>query len=144
MGVIQRWNAKGVLEEVARRAEAMLVRFALAAETGAKAELYPGHGVQTGTLRRSIHVSAPGYPWGGDDAPPGEGTPERGGRSVKPERRGKTLVVQLGSGLRYALPVEKGHHSFGGYHYLERGLQKATRDDLPGIAEALGFRWRRG
>ncbi len=143
MGV--RWNKKAQEAITKVVAEVLLVRFALAAETAAKRELWWGHGVKTGTLRRSIHLAAPGYPWDSDDVPPGEGTPERGRRLVKPQIRdgGKRIVVELGSGLRYALPVEKGHHSFQGYHYLERGLLKAARDDLPEIVQKVGLKWRR-
>jgi len=35
------------------------------------------------------------------------------------------LSLEVGSGLRYAMPVHQGHHSFQGYHYLTNGLKKA-------------------
>lgn len=88
-------------------------------ETGGK------QGVATGTLRRSIHTAEPGYDWGGDDVEPSPSSPERGGNQVTPEADGVTLSLSVGSGLKYAMPVHQGHHSFQGYHYLTNGLKKA-------------------
>lgn len=90
----------------------------LAVESEAKQELRKGHGVESGTLRRSIHTAEPGYHWGSDDVEPAPGTPERGGK------RTDGLVVQVGSGLNYALPVHQGHGSFGGYHYILIGAER--------------------
>ena len=39
--------------------------------------------------------------------------------------RGVKVTIQLGSGLKYALPVHQGHHSFQGYHFLTIGVDKA-------------------
>lgn len=88
-------------------------------ETGTK------QGVATGTLRRSIHVADVGYDWGGDDVEPAPGTPERGAVQVDPPVDADKITLQVGSGLKYAMPVHQGHHSFQGYHYLTNGLKKA-------------------
>jgi hypothetical protein len=95
-------------------------RFGLVAEGEAKRELWKGHGVITGTLRRSIHTAQPGYDWGGDN-----GESELGGKMVEGVVQEERIVVELGSGLRYALPVHQGHHGFSGYHYLRNGVEKA-------------------
>ena len=102
-----------------------LGKFALRVEGYSKHELRRGHGVLTGTLRRSIHVAQPGYNWGADDLEPKAGTPELGGQMVEALINGRKVTIQVGSGLRYALPVHGGHHSFEGYHFLTIGLDKA-------------------
>lgn len=99
--------------------------FSLEVEGESKRELRREHGVESGTLRRSIHAAEAGYDWGSDDVEPGPGTPERGGTEVKPEASSDQLTVEVGSGLAYALPVHQGHHNFQGYHYLTNGLKKA-------------------
>lgn len=81
-------------------------------------------GVASGTLRRSIHAALPGYDWGGDDVEPGPGTPDRSGQVAMPEANDQ-ITVEVGSGMKYAMPVHQGHHSFAGYHYLTIGLTKA-------------------
>jgi len=102
----------------------IISEFGLTVEAEAKKELRRGHGVETGTLRRSIHTALSGYDWGGDDVEPSQGAPERGGTAAMPEQSNQ-LTVQVGSGLVYAMAVHQGHHNFSGYHYLTNGLTKA-------------------
>jgi hypothetical protein len=109
----------------------IIAEFGLTVEGEAKRELRKGHGVLTGTLRRSIHMALPGYDWSGDDVTPSAGTPERGGQTVMPETSEKQ-TVQVGSGLVYAMAVHQGYGSFIGYHYLTNGLKKA-KEKLPSI-----------
>lgn len=129
----RKWRGKEVSAEVARNVSLALGEFALRAEGYAKKELQKGHGVITGTLRRSIHVALPGYVWSGDHVEPSVGSPERGGQKVTADRNGSRLTVQLGSGLKYALPVHQGHHSFDGYHFIRNGIDKAK----PELGEVL-------
>lgn len=124
------WNGDEVLRIAKENGAAIISEFALTAEGEAKRELRRGHGVETGTLRRSIHVVLPGYDWSGDDVDAGAGSPERGGDAPLPT--GDKLTVQLGSGLNYAMAVHQGHHSFAGYHYLTNGVKKA-REKLDSI-----------
>jgi len=119
------WKGDQVSKQVADNVAAALGEFGLRAEGYAKKELRKGHGVRYGTLRRSIHTAEPGYNWAGDDETPGPTTPERGGKLVKARKSNKRIALQLGSGLRYALPVHQGHHSFSGYHFLTIGVDKA-------------------
>uniref|UniRef100_A0A6H1ZEQ8 Tail protein n=2 Tax=viral metagenome TaxID=1070528 RepID=A0A6H1ZEQ8_9ZZZZ len=109
-----------------------LGEFGLRVEGHAKRELQKGHGVLTGTLRRSIHTAGPDYSWSGDDVEPSPSAPERGGVLAKAVKTAVGLVVQVGSGLRYALAVHQGHGSFKGYHYLRKGLNKAKKE-LPEV-----------
>ena len=109
----------------------IISEFALTVEAEAKKELRKGHGVLTGTLRRSIHTALPGYDWGGDDVEPSAGAIERGGEAAMPEMADQ-LTVEVGSGLVYAMAVHQGHHNFTGYHYLTNGLKKA-QGKLPSI-----------
>jgi hypothetical protein len=111
----------------------------LAAEGNSKRELAKGHGVVTGTLRRSIHAASPGYGWSGDAG----GTGERGGSRVRAERNGGKVSVEVGSGLEYAMAIHQGwggppfRGSFGGYHYITNGVEK-TRAQVPAIVT----RWK--
>lgn len=119
------WRGNETLQQVVERLKGAMGEFGLTVEGEAKHELRKGHGVLTSTLQRSIHTAAPGYRWADDHVEPGPGTPERGGQAARGEERGGSVVVEVGSGLRYALPVHQGHGKFGGYHYLTNGLEKA-------------------
>jgi hypothetical protein len=126
------WRGVKVVQAVQDNMAEAYMEFGLTVERHAKKQLKRGHGVLTGTLRRSIHVAEPGYAWSADDVTPGKASPERGGRGVKAKTIGVKTTLQIGSGLTYALPVHQGHHSFTGYHYLTNGLAKA-KPELPGI-----------
>ncbi len=128
------WKGDDVKRQVLENAAAAMAEFGLTVEAESKKELRKGHGVLTGTLRRSIHTALPGYDWGGDDVEPKgktrdssgkfvAGSPERGGQLVIPDT--DNVTVQVGSGLQYAMPVHQGHHSFQGYHFITNGLNKA-------------------
>ena len=119
-----KWNGKAVEDQSIRRLSNALADIGLDIEGEAKQELYKGHGVLTGTLRRSVHSAEPDYNWPGDNVTPGEGTSELGGQLATPEQKGRRLVIAVGSGLVYALAVHQGHHSFGGYHYLTNAVEK--------------------
>lgn len=113
-----------VLENISKA----MSEFALEVEGESKRELRRGHGVETGTLRRSIHTALPGYDWSSDDVAPNAGSPEQGGNQVTPDTSSDQLTVQVGSGLKYAMAVhqrEEPHGGFVGYHYLTNGLKKA-------------------
>jgi hypothetical protein len=116
------WRGEETAQAVREGAGRFLSRVGLGVEGEAKQELYKGHGVLNGTLRRSIHCAEEGYGWGGDDITPGAATPELGGRAAP--TGSNTLTIEVGSGLKYALPVHQGHHSFEGYHYLTNALDK--------------------
>jgi hypothetical protein len=113
---------QAVLEQVVVPA---MTEFGLEAEAESKKELRKGHGVLTGTARRSIHTAEPGYDWGQDDVEPSGGAPERGGRKARARILKVRVTIQLGSGLKYALPLHQGHHGFKGYHFLTNGVRKA-------------------
>ncbi len=109
---------------MAQKLAAAVGEIGLRIEAEAKRELQPGHGVLTGTLRRSIHAGAPDYAFAGDDVEPSDSSPERGGGDVAGVRDGDRIMVAVGSGLVYALAVHQGHGSFAGYHYLTNALEK--------------------
>jgi len=127
MARFKTWRGKEVTQAVAKKVAMALGEFGLTAEGHAKRELRKGHGVITGTLRRSIHTAQPGYNWSGDD-----GSSEFGGQKVDASVNGSRITVQLGSGLGYALPVHQGHQGFEGYHFLPIGVDKAKKK-LPAI-----------
>lgn len=119
------WKGDEVKLQVLRNMAEAFGEFGLEVEGESKRELSRGHGVESGTLRRSIHMAAPGYDWSQDDVAPSNSSPELGGEQIDAEQAGDKLVLEIGSGLNYALPVHQGHHSFPGYHYLTNGLKKA-------------------
>lgn len=124
------WKGDEAKRQVLENVAAAMAEFGLTVEAESKKELRKGHGVVTGTLRRSIHTALPGYDWGADDVKPSQGSPERGGESSVPDT--DNVTVQVGSGLVYAMAVHQGHNSFAGYHYLSNGLAKA-KTKLTGI-----------
>lgn len=136
-----KWDGKLVQEKVQVIVGDILTDAAMLAEATAKKELTKGHGVVTGTLRRSIHSATPGYSWSGDDTPAGPGSPERGGVQARAgtSNSGK-MSVQFGSGLKYALPVNNGHRTFPGYHFIEAGVNAAKN----GIQEIVRRHHARG
>jgi hypothetical protein len=121
-----RWNGQEVSNRVL---DTVLIPafsdFALDVEGTSKRQLKPGAGKLTGTLQRSIHAADPDYKWSQDDIPPVRGSAEKGGRKVLAVRKGKTIIILVGSGLRYALPVHQGHGSYAGIPYLKNGLGAA-------------------
>lgn len=139
---MKKWNGDEIRKSVVMNMEKALGEFGLRVEGYAKKELVKGHGVITGTLRRSLHTARPGYNWSGDDVPRTkrkvrkgvviqEGSPERGGQAVDATAvGGGRITVEVGSGLVYALAVHQGHHSFDGYHFLTNGLEKA-KPEMP-------------
>jgi hypothetical protein len=139
-----KWRLNWRGAEVAKLASDQVIEImsdvGLAAEGNAKRELAKGHGVITGTLRRSIHAATPGYGWSGDAG----GTGERGGSRVRAERSGGRIHIEVGSGLEYAMAIHQGwsnsnglRGSFSGYHYLTNGVEK-TRAQVPAIVT----RWK--
>ncbi|NUQ86380.1 MAG: hypothetical protein HUU11_16870 [Anaerolineales bacterium] len=135
MARMKSWRGREISQAVAQNVAKALGKFGLRVEGHSKRELRRGHGVRYGTLRRSIHTAQPGYSWRGDDVKPGPGTPEMGGQIFVALVSGRRITIQVGSGLRYAMPVHQGHHSFDGYHYLTNGLEKAKPELAQDLAE---------
>ena len=142
-GFVLDWKGEAIKEAMRVNGAKIIAEFALTVEGYAKKELRRGHGVLTGTLRRSIHTALPDYDWSGDDVEPKKGgrnskghftagTPERGGQLVVPVPTGNEIKIQVGSGMVYAMSVHQGHGSFEGYHYMTNGLAKA-KSRLKGI-----------
>lgn len=127
MAYYKQWRGKEISDAVKKNMAKALGEFGLIAEGHAKRQLQKGHGVLTGTLRRSIHTAPPGYNWAGDS-----GRIEEGGQVIEAVVEGKRITLLLGSGLGYALPVHQGHHSFEGYHFLANGIEQA-RQEMPGV-----------
>lgn len=118
------WRGDQVVKDAEAALSKGLTEIGLQVEGEAKKELFKGHGVLTGTLRRSIHIATPGYDWAGDNAKPSASSPELGGMEAVPAKQNGRLTVQVGSGMEYALPVHQGHGSFSGYHFLTKAVEK--------------------
>lgn len=93
------WKGDEVMAQVMANLEAAMNEISLEVEGEAKQELYKGHGVLTGTLRRDLHA---------EDS----------------EVSGTRVTGRVGAWVDYALPVHQGHHGFEGYHYIAMGLQR--------------------
>lgn len=117
------WKGDRVVKQVRSNVAEAWGEVGLRVETEAKRQLYKGHGVVTGTLRRSIHTAQPGYNWRGDDVTPAPNSPERGGQLTLGLIQSDGIVTQVGSGLVYALAIHQGIGSFDGYHYLRNALR---------------------
>ena len=122
------WKGQQLLELEDAQMHGLVSDIGLSVEGHAKSELYKGHGVITGTLRRSIHAAPPSHSFGPNDS-----------SNASPEKIDGKWTIAVGSGLKYALPVHQGHHSFVGYHYLTNGVDK-TRGKVPGFVAKRAFK----
>lgn len=138
------WKGPQVRAAVRQNVAASWSEFGLRVETAAKQQLYKGHGVRSGTLRRSIHVAPPGYAWHDDNVTPADGTPERGGQAALPGMEQDGLHLEVGSGMVYALAIHQGFEkgSFAGYHYLTNALA-LVKPELPEILRRHGAELKR-
>ena len=128
------WNGAEVLRVSEEKLSQIMGRIGLEVEGDGKKELRKGHGVITGTLRRSLHCAEAGFDWPGDDMEPNEASPELGGQVVEVSVSGHQVSIEVGSGLRYALPVHQGHGGFPGYHFLTKAVEQ-VRQRLGSILE---------
>jgi len=110
----------------------LLGEIGLAVEREGKLQLYAGHGLISGALRSSIHTAEPGYNWNADNVDSLRGAPQRGGKLVAAAQQLGKLVVQVGSGMVYAMAIHQGwpqgypglRGSFAGYHYLTNAVER--------------------
>lgn len=107
------WRGNEVKRQVLENLEDAMTEIGLEVEAEAKKELYRGHGVVTGTLRRDIRMEGP-------------------------ERSGNQVKARVGAWVRYAMAVHQGHHSFEGYHFITNGLEK-VRARMDGILAKFGI-----
>ena len=121
------WRGDEVVKVSEEQLAAIMTEFGLTAEGEAKKELKKGHGVLTGTLRRSVHLASPDYEYSQDNVEPSESTPERGGNEATPQKDDHRFILALGSGLVYALKIHQGWGIFTGYHYITIGVEKAKK-----------------
>lgn len=123
-----RWNGKQLLKNLESGLGDGLVEFDHQVAEAAKAQLWPGHGVITRTLKRSLHAASPDYNWRGDNVKPSNKAPERGRKPFKVKKIGNKIMGVIGSGMIYAMAIHQGFKSFAGYHYITIGLQKKLPD----------------
>ena len=122
---LRKWQPGKVTDETLAKLAKAFGKFGLVVEGYAKKELRRGHGVLTGTLRRSIHVAGPDYNWKADNVEPSNSAPERGAAFVPGVVQNRRLSLLVGSGMIYALKIHNGFGGFPGYHYITNGLAKA-------------------
>ena len=93
-----------------------------------------GRGLRTGTLRRSIHSATPGYNWGGDNVEPSDSSPELGGQDAAAGPKNGKLVLEVGSGLEYAMVVHQDHYNAEVNGYIVRAADEVA-PEVPAIIE---------
>lgn len=106
------WQGDKVLadaEHLATRTQAELMYLA---GLNARERLFPGHGYDTGTMKRRTHTAKPGYNWQEHV----EATPSSPGiahRYIIPEIvRGRVWALELGCGQNYAIYYHQKHDAF--------------------------------
>jgi len=122
------WKGEQVTADVKAMLADALTEFGLTHETAAKGQLSPGHGVVSGTLRRSIHAAYPTYAFGQDDVPPSGSSPERSGRGGSAGVFKTKVSIVVGSGMAYAARIEDL------YAYITQAHEQVI-GNLPGIIE---------
>lgn len=115
----RRWEPEKVVDEKLKRLARAFGTFGHEVEGESKRELKKGHGVLTGTLRRSIHTAEPGYSFSQDNVKPSNNTPERGKQQVNAAITRRRLSLLVGSGMVYAMRIHKL------YKYMTIGLNRA-------------------
>lgn len=116
------WNGKKILADFAKAATEALQETGAAQEEAIKGQLYPGHGVATEAMKKSVHYAEAGYPWEGDAVPASPSAPERGGKKHKPAKVGSAFVIEAGSGQDYALYYHEKRDAF-----VRNGVEHANQ-----------------
>lgn len=129
------WFDEDIEEDVVEAVNEAHADLMLDAERWSKRQLYPGHGYDTGTLQRSIHVAEPMYPWDRDHVEPTPHTPERGGKKIEPRRHRGRWALELGSGQRYAWIIHQTLEPF-----LRRAHEVVVQ---PQLVSKARIAWRR-
>lgn len=103
-----KWRGKELLEQLKSDIADACVEIGHRGEELAKDNLTPGHGFDTGTMRRGLHAAAPDYDYAQDNVDPAPGTPERGGRPFKPLVTHDKVSFALGAGQDYSMFQHEG------------------------------------
>lgn len=99
----------------------------------ARARLVPGHGYDTGTMKRRTHVAKPGYNWN-EHVPASPSAPGIPHRYLLPEIvRGEVYALELGCGQEYTIYYHQKHDPF---------LRIAFEDALKNFYTLVINRWR--
>ncbi len=112
------WKGDEVYSQVQGVVADGLRDWLLETEGQCKGVLYPGHGEDTGSLKRSIHAAAPDYNWPSDHSYPNG--PERGGRSFEPLIGSENVSAAIGSGQKYAIFYHQGTRTIRGDRFIVR------------------------
>ena len=127
MAVRLDWRGKEVQKRTRLRAAKVMLQVGFSIVELCQRQLYSGHGLITGTLRRSYHVGKPDYfPGKAEEAAAGGKLAIRV-HQVKPEDIVKDLKLMVGSWLNYARAVDQGKGSFQGYGQLFNALDGTKR-----------------
>ena len=112
------WKGDELLMQATHGAGVVMAAQLFAAEQNAKADLYPGHEYDTGTMQRRTHVAQPKYNWDADHVEPTSTTEELGGKIVLPDFvRGKKLALELGCGQKYTIFYHQMYYPFLRIHF---------------------------
>lgn len=78
----------------------------------ARARLYPGHGVDTGTMKKRTHVAKPGNDWNGEHVEPHVGAPGIPNRWLLPTKLRNNYALELGCGQNYTIYYHQKKDAF--------------------------------
>lgn len=106
------WLADQVEENAKKQLLKALLKILKRVERESKARLYYGHGLETGTMKRSVHFAKKGYPWASDHVEPSYTSPERGNRPIHLDFVGTKVYVEFGSGQHYTIFYHQMHDQF--------------------------------
>lgn len=112
------WKSEEFQELFEEVASETMTDLMLDAEKASRSRLYPGHGVDTGTMRNRTHIAAQGHNWSGEHIDPVDGGgPDLGGKRVAPKRQSGgrahgALVLELGCGQEYTIFYHQHQDAF--------------------------------
>lgn len=130
------WHGKEVQKRTRLRAAKVLLRVGFSIIELTQRQLYKGHGLVTGTLRRSYHVGLPDYTSGAAEKAAEGGQSAVTVVQVSPEELMKDLKLLVGSWLNYARAVDQGKGTFEGYNQLFNALD-GTKRRVPFIIKTV-------
>jgi len=124
MSVVKMWNPNKVLKGIDLTNEKLVKNIALTLSRKAKQNLYPGHGLVTGNLKRSIRAVV-------------SKTKQMFGQRAEVRAGGDTDVAPgVASPVDYAAHVELGTYKMSARPYMTPAIEDFSKSDLDKCVEA--------
>jgi len=127
-----RWNGDFVGQRMEEIAIEVMGSMMLDARIAATNRLWPGSGVDTGTMKARTHVAPGGYNWIAENIKPSVGTAAIGDDLVPSVIRGK-YALEVGVGQKYAIFYHQKRDPF---------IRVAVDRVMRGFKKEVQQRWR--